>query len=215
MKSFITLFLSLSSLFSFGQKPDYFEIDRAPHCIKISPFQFSKAFFEMSYEHLFKNDYALQLAPTLMLNESSDEDFVGFQLDLQGRKYLLQFTKEKHNVKLFTNIEMYTGLYVLGMTFDNNFTRSYWDINQNEQVENTFHREVDAIEGGVLLGASFTIAYKVVFDLTIGGGARYSDYINTFEDAPTEYYYRTETGIFDIEYTGIKPRINFQLGILL
>ncbi len=211
MKKIILLVFGLPT-FLFGQA-DVASLSNSSS-IKISPFQFSRSFFELSYEKRLANSFAWQLSPMLMLRKDEEVQFQGGQVDFQVRKYIINYTRGENKIPLFSDISIYSGLYGLGMSFSSDFIMSYWDPISGHQMSDNYESTIRSLEAGVMMGCQFHLAKKVVFDFLIGGGARLTDYYNSFFEAEIEHY-QPSIGVFDLEYTGVKPRVNFQIGIVL
>ncbi len=193
---------------SFGQMA--FEYHNA---IKISPVPFGQSQFEFSYEKFLKNrKSSLYIAPSIFLKDNGFERIEGFQGMAQMRFFLNQLNNNGEGIWLFHNIGFYTGPYALGLTYTEDYLFGYYHMQTNEWIEAEFTKDLTSFEGGVILGAQIDITKRILLDLYVGGGVRYSDFTDTIEDVDTIDYYYGSYGVFDIEYTGVKPKLGLQLG---
>lgn len=189
--------------------PDHF---RYKNALKLSPIDFGRSYFEISYERYFEDrKHSLIIAPTFMLKENSYQSFSGFQLMLNYRFQLTHLKKEEHYTLGFHNIGFYAGPYVAGTVYDEDFRFGYYDQAGQNYIEGMYNKDVSAIETGLLIGVQFDITPRILLDLFAGGGIRYAKDSNNLPDAFKDQYYRGE-GVFDIEYTGVKPKLGLQIG---
>ncbi|MDF1697995.1 MAG: hypothetical protein P1U56_19260 [Saprospiraceae bacterium] len=209
ISTIIALFMCFSG---FGQS-DHFSNRNA---LKISPVEFGKAQFEVSYEHYFGDrSSSFSISPSVILKENNQESIEGFQIGAQYRFYLSHVRKDERRVFLgFHNIGLYTGLYGQYLDYKEDYQYMWYDNQQGEPMSGEFTKDVTAMEGGAIIGVQIDITNRILLDFFVGGGIRYSDYVDTREAVvnPGDYY--NEPGIFDPEYQGVKPKIGFQLGIL-
>lgn len=187
--------------------------------LKVSPIQFASSYFEISYERFFKNKKrSIHISPMIMLKQNSFEEFKGIQLELQYRLYLGSLDKENNKTWIFSDIDLYSGFYMNGMAYTENYLEYFHEFDpvtmQDEYREGFFDKDINAAEGGVFVGLQFTLTNRIVMDVLVGGGVRYSDVVDEFVPGINQTYYR-DYGVFDLEYLGVKPKLNIQIGITL
>ncbi|NNE26178.1 MAG: hypothetical protein HKN09_04995 [Saprospiraceae bacterium] len=182
--------------------------------LKVSPIQFGNSHFEFSYERFFGNNKSFTISPTIMLKRNNFEEFKGIQLELQYRVYLKRLNSIEHSTWIFSNIDLYAGLYANGLTYDEDRTEwGDWDPVTMTQVVDSYNKTVVGGETGVFVGLQLNVAKRIVIDFTVGGAVRYTEIDDEFEDAFSTYNYYYD--VFDLEYYGVKPKLNLQLGITL
>ena len=222
MKTLLKIFFSFAFLFiivnAFTQsdeaiKPEY------TSTLKVSPIQFGSSYFEISYEKFFSNNKrSIHISPMIMLKQNSYEEFKGIQLELQYRLYLKQLNKEENATWVFSDIDLYSGFYANGLTYTENYNMGYYEYDpitmREEYKDGNFDKDINGGEGGVFVGLQFTLAKRIVIDVLAGGGIRYSDVVDEYVPPENQYYYN-DYGVFDLEYLGVKPKLNIQIGITL
>ena len=182
--------------------------------LKVSPVQFGNSHFELSYERFFGNNKSFTISPTIMLKRNNYEEFKGIQLELQYRIYLKRLNSVEHSTWIFSNIDLYSGIYANGLTYDEDRTEwGDWDPVTMTQEIDTYNKTVVGGETGVFVGLQLNLAKRIVIDFTVGGAVRYTEVDDEFEDAVSTYNYYYD--VFDLEYYGVKPKLNLQLGITL
>ena len=174
--------------------------------LKLSPFEFGRSQFQLGYERYYKNKTrSIVILPSFILKRSNNEKSDGAELGLQYRMYLSQ-----NDGGIFHRIGYYSALYGLGMTLREEYKLFKYGPNDPNGVPYTATNSIKSVEGGVLLGIQIDITQRIVLDFFAGGGVRYSDVVD--QRTVQENYYENYS-VFDREYTGIKPRIGFQLGV--
>ena len=192
------------------------EVVKEPNEIKVSPIQFGKAFFELSYELMLNGGRkSIQFSPTIMLKKSAFEEFSGLQLEAQYRSYIKRLDRPDHNTWIFSDIDFYAGGYMSGTTFDSDAMRYHYDQERMEQITGIYNQKIKSLEGGVFVGIKLTFSDRLVLDLLAGGGVRYSDVDDPFSEMFDDSYIPRTYDVFDVGYFGIKPKLNLQLGITL
>jgi len=222
MKSKILIMVGL--LFSFlavqaqrEYEDDYnndYRYDFKSNSIRISPAEFGRAEFQINYERYFKNrSSSITISPSVFLKENREQTIEGWQVMGQYRFYLSHLNKaNQRNFLGMENYGFYAGIYGLYMDYTEDFLQFYWDDETQTQYSETFRKEVTAIEGGALIGVEVDITKRIQVDFFVGGGIRYSDYTNTYEDLmPDDVYYYDN--VFDPEYQGVKPKVGLSLGV--
>ncbi len=184
------------------------------NALKVSPFAFAASKFQVSYERTFKEKkHSLMLTPAIILKDNGVESKKGFETMLQYRIILTQLRKGTNKTMRMHSVRFYTGPYANGLLYSENYQNGYYDKVTETYLTKVFTKEVYAIEGGVLIGIQFDVTKRIILDFYAGGGVRYSDVDDEYEDYVQEDEYNfTDYGVFEMEYTGIKPKLGMQLG---
>jgi len=186
------------------------------NALKINPFAFGQAEFRIAYEHFFKNrQSSISLIPSYTLREAATEDVKGWQIMSQYKFYLTHLNKdERKNFLSVYNYGFYCGVYGLFNHLTSDYERTYWIPDSGDSVTDRYQMEVDAFEGGALVGLQTDITKRIVFDFYVGGGLRDGKMIDTFDAVESHDYYNDQS-VFNPTYKGVRPRIGFQLGVTL
>jgi len=146
----------------------------------------------------------------------SHEKKIGYQMMAQYRFYLTHFNKEErgNNFLGMENYGFYSGLYGLFLDYHSDYNRDYYEPEQDAYLRKEFEKNIYAIEGGVLLGVQVDITKRILVDLYVGGGVRYTQVDDTFDEYRNEDGWYDTYSIFDPEYKGVKPVGGFLLGFL-
>jgi hypothetical protein len=202
MKKIILVFsLVLGALTSNAQ-------DGAKALIKNSPFHFFDGTFNMSYEKAISNSKSLNFSGGFHLQDNSwsSEDDIGWIGELQLRKYLINFKKQKSVLS-----GVYVAPYIKGAYFSSEEDwqdYGYYDENDLwiEEVGyyNSYSKEIKNIQGGLLMGAQLLFGNIISLEVFLGGGIQYAE----VEGFNSDYYNTSNMK----EYTGVIPRIGFNIG---
>ncbi|GLR17193.1 hypothetical protein GCM10007940_18080 [Portibacter lacus] len=177
--------------------------------LKLSPIELGRSEFQVSYERYFKNRaQSIFIAPSIFLSSQGEETKDGFQLFVQYRFYLSHLFVENNNTLGMYNIGFYAAPYVTGLTYKETYEQGIYDPSSGENVYNLIDDKVNAIEGGALMGVQFDITSRIVLDFYLGGGIRKSNF-----ESSGDSFSQGGIGLFDLAYTGVKPRIGLQIGI--
>ena len=193
--------------------------------VKISPFHFVDGTFHATYERALTNNNSFALSWGYNLTENGDE--YGWMGQLQLRKYVFKPAVNSSSDSPLAGV--YAGLYGNGKYFVQQYDRyvstwevePYYESNYDENGDftgSTYHPgtgysserkideyEVKQIEGGVVMGFQMIFAKNLSLDLFVGGGLRSS----VIDNKPSELeFYAPDRG-----YTGIVPKIGFDIGI--
>jgi hypothetical protein len=189
----ITLFLSFAIISSFASAQDAL--------VKVSPFHFADGTIYTTYERSLSNNNSFALSGGYRLSDNGDE--YGWMGELQLRKYVFKPAINKSSESPLAGV--YAGLYLNGKYFVENYNSSY---RNNDQYINRDHDfDIKQIEGGVLMGIQIVFSEKMSLDLFFGGGLRGSQ----IDNKPLGLdFYNPERG-----YTGIVPKVGFDIGISL
>ncbi len=185
------------------------------NAIKISPVEFSKAEFQLSYErYLGDRSSSIVISPSFILKENSFESKEGFQIEAQYRFYLSHLRSDSRSVFLgFHNIGLYTGLYARYLDYQEDYQFMWYDNESSTSFSEEFTKDISATEGGAIIGVQIDITRRILLDFFVGGGIRYTDFTDTKEEVVGQEYFYEEYGVFDPEYKGVKPRLGFQIGV--
>lgn len=208
--------LVLAFLFVSGFQLDAQEnenIDYRYNVLKINPTVFGRAEFNLSYERYFNNrKSSLTLSPSVYLKENLSQTINGWQIAAQYRFYLTHFNKQNRKVFLgMENFGFYSAVYALSQDYYEEFQNGYWDPMTSEYSMKKFEKDVKAYEGGALIGLQIDITKRIVLDFNVGGGVRFTDYYNTYEEFAQDNL--QDYSVFDPEYQGVKPKLELLLGI--
>lgn len=210
------LFIAVVSFFQLGLYAQSTTVDfEYKDAIKLSPFNLGQSEFQASYEHYFGNRRSsVSLYPSIFLRESKDTSMEGWQAMLQYRFYLTHVNKDEgHTFLGLYNYGFYAGLYGLYFDYAEDYTRGYWSNTTNDYVVDDFQKSAQSMEGGAMIGLQTDITKRILLDFYVGGGIRKSDSIDTYQEVDEQVDYNTES-VFDPGYTGVKPKVGLQLGIL-
>lgn len=185
------------------------------NAIKLSPFNLGQSEFQASYEYYFaKRKSSIIVSPSVFLRETQESSMVGYQAMLQYRVYLTHVNKDEgHTFLGMYNYGFYAGLYGLYFDYLEDYTRGYWSDATQEYIIDDFEKSAQSVEGGAILGLQVDITSRILLDFYVGGGIRKSDSTDTYIDRVADESYST-MGVFDPAYTGVKPTVGFQIGIL-
>ncbi len=193
--------------------------------VKISPFHFIDGTFLTSYERSFSEVNSYLISGGYNLAENGDE--YGWMGELQIRKYVLRPSINSSSDSPLAGV--YAGFYGNGKYFlQQHITYlSGWEV-EPYQTENydengnfigtTYHQgsgyyskeekqeyDVKQIEVGVIMGMQIILSGNFSVDFFLGGGLRSSEIDN--KPQGVEFY------SFERGYTGIVPKIGFDVGI--
>jgi len=180
------------------------------NALKISPVQFGASAFQMTYERYFNDrKSSLLIMPMIILREGSVEKKKGLELMLQYRFFLTHLRKGRNKTIGMYNIGLFTGAYANGLIYEEERQETYHPDLDYISVTEMFKKEIQSVEGGVLIGFQMDITKRILLDFYVGGGMRFSESTDEF-DSFRDYY--IEKRVLDKDYTGVKPKIGFQLG---
>ena len=180
--------------------------------IKNSPFHFFDGTFNMSYEKAISNSKSLNLSGGFHLQNNSwnNKDEIGWTGELQIRKYLINFKKQESVLS-----GMFVAPYIKGSYFRTEGDDwwyvqqyGYYDIDdvwiEEDGFYGSYSKEVNNIQGGLLMGVQMLFGNVISLELFLGGGIQYADIegVDSYSDMTD--------GIK--EYTGVVPRIGFNFG---
>jgi len=196
MKRIIIVAIALLGVMGLRAQPDDYPARMNRNQFLFSPIYLFDATFFVSYEHLFRNNSALRISPSITISNSDNSIFQnnfrsreGFGVDA-GYKIFL-YEKPHRNANLYMGpYFMYKYMKIVHMGYPDDVADIYkiWGV-------------------GIDTGVKFTMG-RFVMDITIGGGVRYP-LLNDDPNVPLA------DDILDINYKGIAPRINFCLGVTL
>jgi len=209
-------FIVLTLLFIIDISAQNTDVDfQYTKAIKLSPFNLGQSEFQAAYEQYFNSrKSSISLYPSIYLRETQDESLSGWQAMVQYRFYLTHFNKDERKTFLnLYNYGFYAGLYGLYFDYSEDYLRGYWSNGQQDYITSEFTRSSESVEGGAMIGLQVDITKRILVDFYIGGGVRFSESFDTFNDVLEEPNYES-FGVFNPAYTGVKPKVGLQLGIL-
>ncbi|MCB0395955.1 MAG: hypothetical protein KDD36_04850 [Flavobacteriales bacterium] len=167
-----------------------------------SPLYFATNTFMVGAERLNvsgANSWMANLGVTL--NDADGNDRTGVFLELQRRMY---FGMEDGRIK---KAGAFFAPYLVSGYVQRDVTRySYTnDLGYVDYFEYDVNEKIKTFNGGITFGARFVISQRVISDVSVGGGIKYSD-VNG---------HRGKGDLWDFSYTGVTPRVAIQLGIFL
>lgn len=183
------------------------------NAIKISPFEFRRSEFQLVYERKLGNGKSsISIMPSLFKKENDYETISGYQFMSQFKFFLSHFDQNSHNLILdIKALDFYSGPYALFGNHKREYISSNWDNVSNQYVEKLVKDDINAQEVGAVLGLQIEITPRVNADIYLGGGIRFADKSTNF--IPKDHYYKMHSRVFELEYSGVKPRLGFQFGI--
>lgn len=187
------------------------------NALKLSPFELGQSEFQLTYErYIGENRRAsFLLIPSVHLKDTREESIGGWQVMGQYRFYLTHFRKDQK--KTFLNLHnygFYTGLYALYLNYEQEYSRGFFNPNNGNYDTARFNKSISGLEGGALIGLQVDITSRILMDFYVGGGIRKAETDDSYFDEPREGEYYESYHVFDLEYTGVKPRLGFSIGIL-
>ena len=182
--------------------------------VKLSPFEFSRAEFKLSYEqYILDRRHSVLISPTIILKGDEEDQRKGWRAMLQYRYYLSHLNDANGNEFIgISNVGIYAGLYGLYLDYNDKYVQSIWDPVQQKNVISNNERSIKSQEGGAIIGLQVDLTQRFVIDFYVGGGIRNSD-TEYSSDEPTTYH-PDRGGIFPYDYIGVKPTFGFMLGLL-
>lgn len=180
------------------------------NALRISPVQFANSTFEVNYERYFNDKkHGVVISPAFLLKQNTPESLIGFKGNVQYRFYFAHLHKDTHKTWIFSNLAFYGGSYAQYLTAKEEYWGSY--NNDYNYVSDIFEKDINSIEGGILLGIQMDLIPRLTLDFNFGGGIKYADVedsITPFLKEERNYSY----GVLDREYTGVVPTGALQLG---
>lgn len=199
--------------------------------IKNSPFHFIGNTFHMSYERVFDEDKSFNLSGGFHLsgyNWDNDAEMggvgsvyydrnseIGWSGEIQIRKYIVNF---KNSTSVLNGL--YVAPYVKGSYFSEEYSydngyymEGYYDEEDvwvsacyAEDIVDS-DREVKSAQGGVVMGVQYLFVDALSLDFFVGGGVKYA------ESSGGEAYWADDT-IWDRAYSGVLPKVGFNIGVV-
>lgn len=186
--------------------------------VKNSPFHFIGNTFHMSYEKSFAIDKSVNISGGFHLNSENmhfpwnSEQEIGWAGELQVRKYLLNFKKSNSGLS-----GVYVAPYAKGAYFrtegsdDIALMGEYSEnwVGEDYAPEESYVREIKNIQVGALMGVQVLFANVVSMELFLGGGVQFAEVVGSYQ-----YFYDGDDN-WGKSYTGVMPRIGFNIGVAL
>ena len=184
------------------------------NALKINPGNLGNSEFRLNYErYLGDRSASIMFSPSFYLKESEREKISGYQFQVSYRYFLSHLNKSNGNAFLgLYNLGFYAGAYGQWLDYTEEYTEEWYDPKTNMQVRKDFEKSGIAFEGGGILGLQIDITERLIADFYLGGGVRKSNISDSIEDDPDFNNYYESPSVFDVDFTGVKPVIGFQLG---
>jgi len=198
-----------------GQNLDTENYERKRNVIKLSPWQLLGGIFEVGYERSFnEGKSSLQLMPavTLRQNTSFDDRFReiwGIEGMSQYRFYYQGDRTPSKPLYKSAQGRLYTAPYYRLKSMNAQYTEPFFSDFEFSDGNGRFEDESLSHEAGFVAGVQVLAWDRFSFDFYLGGGWRYSQLVS---NNPFETEIRDDN-ITNPAYTGVVPRINFQMGI--
>jgi hypothetical protein len=184
------------------------------NALKINPGNLGNSEFRLNYERYFGDrKSSIMISPSFYLKESEREKISGYQFQTSYRYFLSHLNKTNGNSFLgLYNLGFYAGVYGQWLSYEEHYDMEWYNPKTNMQERHEFEKTGTAIEGGALLGLQIDITPRLIADFYLGGGIRKSNIDDSIEDNPDFSSYYESPGVFDVDFTGVKPVVGFQLG---
>jgi len=184
------------------------------NAIKINPIAFASSEFQLTFERYFNNrKSSISIIPSIILKDSQSEYKEAYQGKIQYRFFLSQINKADRNTFLgFSNFGFYAGVYALYIDYEEDYNNGYWDNDVGKYIEDEYHKDITAFEGGAIIGLQIDVTERILIDFTLGGGVRKANVKDTFISSVENPDYIESYGVFDPEYSGVKPSIALNIG---
>ena len=185
--------------------------------IKVSPFHFFNATFNMSFEKKITSDKSINLSGGFHLRDRDyisygEGDAVGWTGEFQLRKYLVKYNSDLSGIFV---APFFKGSY-FDITYNDDIwyvtEESYYDADgiwypqEGEYIMETSNDEIKSVQGGVLMGVQYVIKDVISLEFYLGGGIQYSEVEGNSED---NWRYDSSLGR---GYNGVIPKIGFNVG---
>ncbi len=181
--------------------------------LKISPAHYINSTFLMTLEqYLYEKRSSLVISPGVILKKNQDIFLRGATLETQYRIYLSRGIRNDDSSLGFAALGFYTAPYLHGLYFEEDYYRSYWLQHSGEYERQEFEKVVSSIAGGLLMGLQIDVTARFVVDLFVGGGFKWADVRDSYDDADIDDQYYENYGVFEREYTGIVPKGGLMIG---
>ena len=222
---FIALALMLGAVFSAQAQESAKPTETkalSRHILKLPPLHFTRSTFTLRYERLnAAMTRSLQFSIDLTTMESSWNDYkeMGWGGDLEYRIYAGGFKQGTTQKGQTYGQGVYFAPYVKGEYFNTNET--YWgegrqDPNTGQWIngQGTVERKIMAFTPGAVIGWQRSFWGVLHLDVYLGGGIRYTSEERNFTDGQPagslSFHY---SGLWDRGYSGVAPRMGFNVGI--
>lgn len=151
---------------------------------------FTRSTFQMGIEHFVNPTASLFVAGGLKFIDRDSESTWGVGGEAQMKFHVYTVINPNNSHRL------YFAPYVQYQYMDEQY--SYWYYPDRQDVRDIY----SAIGAGILFGWSFSFANRINLDIYTGGGLRKAFDVDE----------RTDTEIFMPAYSGITPRLGFDIG---
>ena len=180
--------------------------------IKISPFHFADATFNISVEKSMKVDYTLNFSGGIHLIEEgwSSVEEKGITTEFQLRKYVLNFNNSESNLNGIYVAPFAQISYFRMHDLYRNWLYEYDDVTGDYigsfLEETNINASSKSGQVGVVMGIQYIMSDVILVDFFLGGGVQYA-----VESGNRDRY----NDIGSRFYTGVMPKIGFNFGVKL
>ena len=180
--------------------------------IKISPFHFADATFNISVEKSLKVDYTLNFSGGIHLIEEgwSSVEEKGITTEFQLRKYVLNFNNSESNLNGIYVAPFAQISYFRMHDLYRNWLYEYDDVTGDYigsfLEETNINASSKSGQVGVVMGIQYIMSDVILVDFFLGGGVQYA-----VESGNRDRY----NDIGSRFYTGVMPKIGFNFGVKL
>lgn len=157
---------------------------------KISPAMFTRSTFQMGVEHFINPTTGLYLTAGLKFIDQESESTWGVAGEAQLKFHVYTIINPENSHRL------YFAPYIQYQYMNEEY--QYWTYPNVETITDAY----SAIGTGILFGWSFSFANRINLDIYTGGGLRKAFHVDD----------RTDKEIFMPAYSGISPRLGFDVG---
>lgn len=192
MKHLFFVLLTSIAVSCFGQfgpsksSPDYKNI------IRTSVSQFTLSTFQLSYERFLKPTTSVYISPSFHFIDRTYEQSWGTRIEFQYRYYAFVNQREMSSARI----------YFAPYLYDQYMFEEYNIYDYSSSLENNISDYYNVMSVGILAGLSYSFAGRINADIYIGGGLRKASGVDD----------HTDTELFQPAFSGITPRLGFELG---
>lgn len=224
-KTFTALFLLLGVFFSANAQEGITTkeaVSLPRNILKLPPLHFTRSTFTLRYERFNSSfDRSLQFGIDLTTMESSWNNYreMGWGGDVEYRIYAGGFKQRTTRKGQSYGQGIYFAPYIKGEYF--NTQEQYWgegrqDPNTGQWInsQGTVERKIMAFTPGAVIGWQRSFWGVLHLDVYLGGGIQYTNEERSFTDGqPAGFLNFHYSGLWDRGYSGVVPRMGFNVGL--
>lgn len=209
MKKFTLILVSILYfvVVAMAQQPDDFFSKRS--ILKVNPYSLYNSEVELGYEYFFEDKrWSLGVLTTVSDRQINVGNKDGWEIMGQLKYYLdpIHLNIKSSFINTYS-YHFYFGFYQNYSEYNiDYFTQAINDA-PGQKVTN----EVNAVEGGVMLGVQMQVAKRIIFDLYFGGGIKDTETISGNSDVLDNPIYGKN--LLDPSYQGWKTRAGLHIGV--